>query len=186
MHWWLPREGYLRSVRAMDWLCQRLAKLFKSVLNRRLNDAAFKENKKATRQLEAFIAGVAPIRWRSIWEEVGRRSYLHYATTYLHFARNYLWIPKLLTGGAGFDSLFFELIVLWRDLFLRLDWLLRLKFYRMAIVWLASYAVSCAIGYNTRIYFCFGVQWEHLKWELLSNLSTSVFNNSWHNNTFFL
>ena len=30
----------------------------KSVLNRRLNDAAFKENKKATRQLEAFIAGV--------------------------------------------------------------------------------------------------------------------------------
>ena len=96
----------------MAWPCQRLAKLFKSVLNRRLNDAAFKENKKTTRQLEAFIAGVATIRKRNIWKEVGRRSYLHYATTYLHFARNYLWIPKLLTGGAGFDSLFSELIVL--------------------------------------------------------------------------
>lgn len=46
----------------MDWSCQRLAKLFKSVLNRRLNDAAFKENKKTKRQLEAFIAGVATIR----------------------------------------------------------------------------------------------------------------------------
>lgn len=46
----------------MAWPCQRLAKLFKSVLNRRLNDVAFKENKKTTRQLEAFIAGVATIR----------------------------------------------------------------------------------------------------------------------------
>ena len=45
----------------MDWSCRRLAKLFKSVLNRGLNDAAFKEKKETKRQLEAFIAGVATI-----------------------------------------------------------------------------------------------------------------------------
>ena len=41
--------------------------------------------------------------------------------------------------------------------------IVRLREFFLGIVLLTSYAVSCATGHNTRIFFSFRVQWEHFE-----------------------